>query len=329
MYIQFAFPGAGWYDERETEGGRDMKKRLTVLLMLAVLAVGAVFSARADGQIRVLPIDLSGGAPFKARYMNYPEKYEDPTISVEYHHKILAQRPDGHGYYYFYAIINIADASQLRTAAADPVNFTRGRRMPAVDMARRVNAVFAINGDFCNNAGGDEDNKYCLRQGTVYRDTVTEKLDMLLIDEDGDFHIYKAGPELATLNKEEIDGKKIINAFQFGPALVVDGEPVEDEYILDRAHAPNTSEPDQYAARVCIAQIDTLTYLVVNNWYGLDLASFRDLVMSIAPCKTVYVLDGGNSGQMIYLKSHVNENANNIRTICDIIYFASAYFEDE
>ena len=306
-----------------------MIRKYLALMLAAVLVLFALPAALADGQVRPLPIDLTGGAPFKANYRSNPEGYEDPSISVEYHHMQKGQRPDGRDFYYFYAIVTIADASQLRTAAADPNDFVRGRRAPAQDMARRMNAIFAINGDFCNNAGGDEDNKYCLRQGTVYRDTVTEKLDMLLIDEDGDFHIYKAGPELATLNKEEIDGKKIINAFQFGPALVIDGEPVEDEYILDRAHAPNTSEPDQYAARVCIAQIDTLTYLVVNNWYGLDLASFRDLVMSIAPCKTVYVLDGGNSGQMIYLKSHVNENANNIRTICDIIYFASAYFEDE
>ena len=46
--------------------------------------------------------------------------------------------------------------------------------------------------------------------------------------------------------------------------------------------------------------------------------------MSLAPVKTAYVLDGGNSGQMIYLKAHVNENENNIRTICDIIYFCPA-----
>ena len=304
--------------------GKTMLMLLTVLALLTA-GVPAVYAEEA----RTLPIDLSGGAPFKATYRSNPEVYEDPTIRVEYHHMLTAQRPDGHTYYYFYAIIKIGDASQLRTAAGDPSDFVRERRMPAVDMARRVNAVFAINGDFCSNsAPGDECNKYCLRQGTVYRGTVTENLDMLLIDEDGNFHIYKAGPELADLNKEEIDGKRIINAFQFGPALVIDGEPVDDAYILDPQHSPASAQPEQLAARVCIAQIDELTYLVVNNWYGLDLASFRDLVMSIAPCKTVYVLDGGNSGQMIYLKAHVNENGNNVRTICDIVYFASAYFEE-
>ena len=306
-----------------------MIRKFLALMLAAVLVLFALPAALSDGQVRPLPIDLTGGAPFKANYRSNPEGYEDPSISVEYHHMQKGQRPDGRDFYYFYALVTIADASQLRTAAADPNDFVRGRRAPAQDMARRMNAIFAINGDFCSGAGGDEDSKYCLRQGTVWRDTVCEKLDMLLIDEAGDFHIYKAGPELASLNKTEIDGKKIINAFQFGPALVIDGTPVEDEYILDPAHAPATSQPEQYAARVCIAQIDELTYLVVNNWFGLDLASFRDLVMSLAPVKTAYVLDGGNSGQMIYLKAHVNENENNIRTICDIIYFASAYFDNE
>ena len=168
----------------------------TTLILAAVLAVllAAVSVAGAEGEIRKLPIDLSGGAPYSATYKTNPEIYEDPSISVEYHHMLKGQRPDGHTYYYFYAIITIADASQLRTAAGDPTNFVRDRRMRAVEMAKRVNAVLAVNGDFCNSAGGDENNKYCLRQGTVYRGTVTEKLDMLLIDEDGDFHIYREAP---------------------------------------------------------------------------------------------------------------------------------------
>ena len=37
-----------------------MKKRLTVLLAAMVLMMTAFSAARADGQIRVLPIDLSG-----------------------------------------------------------------------------------------------------------------------------------------------------------------------------------------------------------------------------------------------------------------------------
>ena len=152
---------------------------------------------------------------------------------------------------------------------------------------------------------------------------------MLLIDEDGNFHVYRSGADLAEKNKEEIDGKKIVNAFQFGPALVIDGEPAEDEYILDPAHSPVTAEPEKKAARMCIAQVDELHYFVLTNWFGINLAQLRDLVLSITPCKTLYVMDGGNSAQQIYLKSHVNQSETNGRKITDIIYFASADFVEE
>ena len=173
-------------------------------------------------------------------------------------------------------------------------------------------------------------NRYFFIRG--YRDTVVDFLDMLLIDEDGNFHVYQGGPELATLNKTEIDGKKVINALQFGPALVIDGENVPEDYILDRSHSPWSAEPDNHTARMCIGQIDELSYIVFTCWDGMNLKQLRDLVLSITPVKTLYVLDGGNSAQMIFLKSQINrdDNANgNGRAIQDIIYFASAYFEDK
>ena len=120
-----------------------MIRKFLALMLAAVLVLFALPAALADGQVRPLPIDLTGGAPFKANYRSNPEGYEDPSISVEYHHMQKGQRPDGRDFYYFYAIVTIADASQLRTAAADPNDFVRGRRAPAQDMARRMNAISA------------------------------------------------------------------------------------------------------------------------------------------------------------------------------------------
>ena len=296
-------------------------------LLAAVLALTAFSAAAAEGQVKKLPIDLSGGAPYKPAYNEHKEYYEDPTIRVDYHRMNHIEDGERNEYNitYFYAFVTIADASQLRTASADPKGFNGRNRAPAQKIARRVNAVLALDGDFHNNFTRDEGSKYCLRQGTVYRDTVVDFLDMLLIDEDGDFHVYPAGPELKTLNKEEINGKKIINAFQFGPALVIDGEPVADECVLDPAHAPWSSEPDIKNPRMCIAQIDRLHYFVLTCWHGVNLAQLRDLVLSITPCRTLYVLDGGNSGQLVFQMVQVNlQEGINDRTITDIIYFASA-----
>ena len=335
-----------------------MKKRLTALLMMTILLTAVFSAALADGQIRILPIDMSGGAPFKETYRNnpaffedpdfredlfnndfsrYPNArkvfyYEDPTIRTDLYNTRITHSDEYGKVYCFYAFVTIQSACQLRTASGDPANFVRGIEAPGSTMAKRVNAVLAVNGDFCNTHTKGEGSKYCLRQGTVFRDTVVDYLDMLLIDEDGDFHIYKGGPELAEINKEEIDGKKVINAFQFGPALVIDGEKVADEYILDPAHSPWSANPDDHTARMCIGQIDELNYVVFTCWDGMNLAQLRDLVLSVTPVRTLYVLDGGNSAQMIYLKSQINRDDNengNGRAIQDIIYFASAYFLDE
>ena len=130
---------------------------------------------------------------------------------------------------------------------------------------------------------------------------------------------------------EEIDGKKIVNAFQFGPALVVDGEPVDDAYIMDRGHSPASAEPDINNPRMCIAQIDDLHYFVLTCWWhGMNVAQLRDLVLSITPCKTLYVLDGGNSSQIVYLGTQVNMvPGQNDRTISDTICFLSALPDEE
>ncbi len=311
-------------------------RKITAAAAAAALMLAG--SAAADGA-KTIPTDLMdgknrvAGAPYKETLKTNPEVYEDPTIRVEWHR---VNHKDENGVYneynttYFYALISIKDASQIRTAPADEKGFYGRTRAEGKRIAKWYNAVLAINGDFYSYYMPGDGNKYCLRQGTVYRDTVAEKLDMLLIDEDGDFHIYKAGPELAELNKKEVDGKKVINAFQFGPALVIDGEPVPDEIILDRNHAPSASDPDRPGnMRMCIAQVDTLQYLVLASWEGLTLANLRDLVLSITPVKTLYVLDGGNSSQIIYLGSQVNiRKGENDRTISDIIYFASANFPD-
>lgn len=313
-----------------------MKKRIYTWIRRGISAAAAALLCAGAGaalgeETYTLPIDLSGGMKYDAGASWKKDRncYEDPTIRAEFHefreNMVNPQDNGTHGVYYCYVDVKIKHPSQLRTASGDQANFTRGIMKRTLDIAKRVQAVVAVDGDFCNSYYGQEGNKYCLRQGVVYRDTVVDYLDMLLIDEDGNFHIRQGGPELAEMNKEEIDGKKVINAFQFGPALVIDGEPVPDEYVLDEKHSPLTAQPQNWAARIAIAQIEPLHYLVFSNWYGLNLAQVRDLVMSIAPCKTVYVLDGGNSGQVVFQKHQVNQNEVNDRTIYDIIYFASAY----
>ena len=296
-----------------------MKKYLICLLCILFCLSSA---AEAAG-FRPLPIDQTGGAKVNATFNKDVMVYEDPTIRVERFHVIMSQWTTS----FTYAFITIKDPSQLRTASADGT-FTSGAKVPVQTIARRLNAVIAINGDFCTAFSGNKKDNYVLRQGVVYQDTVEPSLDMLLIDEDGDFHIITRNEDMEHANRTEIDGKKIINAFQFGPALVIDGEPVSDEELLDKTHSPSNSRPQGNEQRMCIAQIGPLQYMVLSTVRS-HLVKMRDLVMSLADVKTAYILDGGESSQMVFLGTLINKQTYKPRPITDIIYFASAWFEDE
>lgn len=305
-----------------------MKHKLAVMIV-SLMATISICISKADVAINPLPIDLSGGAPLTQKYSKDLEVYEDPSIRVE---RYRVQSKEW-GCTYYYAVITIRDPSQLRTAPADHKSFISTTRLPVTRIAKRVNAVLAINGDYTGAFSGQRSNSFVLRQGTVYRDTVEPNLDLLLIDEDGDFHVVTPDQrDLAAMDKTQIGGKRVVNAFQFGPALVIDGEKVPDEVLLDYGRNPYYSQPDHRAQRLCIAQIGPLQYMVVcNAHYGTDLVTFRDLVLSIAPCQTVYTLDGGGSTQMVFLGTKINNvqtGEQEIRNITDIVYFCSAWFTD-
>ena len=311
-------------------------KRLFPFLAALVLVFAAVtayagsadilISEESGGVFRPLPISLDGGyklPPYKYGGNN-TEVYEDPTIRVERH----TVPSEEWTCTYYYAIIDIRDPSQIRTASADEFNpFRSGTTKVARAIAKLKNAVFAVNGDYCGTFAGNKSTNYILRQGTVYSESVEPSLDMLLIDEEGDFHILTAEEDLAAVDKTQIDGKRVINAFQFGPALVIDGEAVPDEIVMNPDRSPTYAHPGAGEIRLCIAQIDKLKYMVVScaRW-GQELNRFRDMVLSIAPVKTAYTLDGGLSASLIFLNNKFNNvQAGSERPIKDIIYFASAW----
>ena len=301
-----------------------MKRRIALVILSAmILAAGC---AGADGG--KLPIDLSPGAAYTGSYVSGDEQvYEDPTIRVERHR--FESSGKEFGCWVYYAIVTIADASQLRTYPANGKDFCKTTKSSSVMMAKRVRAVLAINGDYPATFTGNAAVSYVLRQGQVYRDTVADGLDILLIDEDGDFHVLTRDEDLAGIDKTEVNGKKVINAFRFGPALVIDGEPVDDALLLDRDHSPMYAEPDDLNQRMIICQLDTLKYMVVcvAHW-GATLPTMRDIALYIAPeCRVAYVLDGGESTQMVFLGSIINNTGGSNaspRDLADIIYFASA-----
>lgn len=307
---------------------------LALVLLVPCAAVGEsaeegvlieeVLAYPSDLISRPLPIDFSGGyAPVASGYEG-DYFYQDPTIQVSITYKETKEYIEGYkgrNMGYWVVDVKIGDASQLRTAAAE--SFTTETTLPVSDIANRVNAVVAINGDYFarHNEG------FAIRQGTLIRDKLKGNRDVLLIDEDGDFHVYHL-PEKGTLS-ETVNGKQVINAFYFGPVLVENGEVP--------AKLPNFTflKPDKYYARLALCQVDNLHYKIIlttmeqDYTLGIRLKDFAKLCQAEG-AKIAYNLDGGLSTTLFFNNKRINEqNKVNFRSIPDIVYFASAWNGEE
>ena len=267
-----------------------------------------------------LPIDFSGGLPPQEQFYLDANTYRDPTIEVTITQKDVSDYI--HGYrgrdaQAWIVDIRIGDASQLRTAAAESFETTTTRHVDVI--ADRLNAVVAFNGDYVNR----QDRGYVFRQGVFYKDKLQGKQDVLLIDEDGDFHPVHL-PKKGELS-DTVDGKKVINAFCFGPILVEDGE------IVEKFRDFGFLRPEKNYARLALCQVGPLHYKVIlttteqSYTLGLQLKDFQQL------CKDegaliAYNLDGGDSTTLYFHGERVNNQYRvNYREVPDILYFASAW----
>lgn len=300
-----------------------MKSVLCFLLCL-VLTFSTIPLGIAELISRSLPIDFSGGLAPQAAMFDGEFSYIDPTIQVKITYKETNEyisNPKNRIMGYWVADIKIGHASQLRTAAAE--SFNTSTSLPVNDIAERVNAVVAVNGDYFPRLKDG----FAIRQGTLIRDKLRGQRDVLLIDEEGDFHVRHL-PKKGELT-DTIDGKKVINSFYFGPILVENGEAVnklpEFQYL----------EPSKYYARLALCQVDHLHYKLIlttmlnGSTLGIRLPEFAKLCEKEG-AKIAYNLDGGLSTSLYFNHKRLNEqNRVNFRTITDIVYFASTWNGEE
>ena len=289
-------------------------------LLLACLT--ALSPLGASGEIVELPIDFTPGMPLSETYEIGKMEYEDPSIRVERSYAPISVTYKGEGLTcnYYVVRVKIANATQLRTVAAD--SFKSSMKDFVVDIISGMNAVLAINGDYYSDHPG----AFLLRQGVLYRNSVLPDQDVLLIDEAGDLHAILAEENPGQMDLTQVDGKKVINGFNFGPCIVRDGQRMDDSATY--AKSPNNSKPWEPAQRICIGQTGELEYIIVACAFGIPLDQFADLVMSMGDVQTAYMLDGGNSVQVVFLGTKINNTSSAGRVVPDCIYFASAYQAD-
>lgn len=250
--------------------------------------------------------------------------YVDPTISV----RIETTR--AYKTHVVLCWIQIADASQMREQVAGKT-LVSDTAANADKIASRVNAVVAVNTDYYMHRTG---HGYVVRNGELVGtnkkkfDEPRADIDVLIIDDEGDFHIVRSN-ENAILDKdvtrirEEIAQYEghIMQALNFGPGLVINGEMNTNFQFRECA-------PDKRAQRLAIAQVDKLSYLIVvthgpdnSGSTGLTMKEFAQLLSDLG-VQNAYNLDGGSSSTLVLNNKKINSRISP-RPVGDILYFST------
>lgn len=236
--------------------------------------------------------------------------YYDPTILAITWQEVID------GAVYTMSEVKIADDSQFRRFLSDG-KYGSGSKYLTSEMAKSVNAVVAVNGDY-----------YAMRQfGTiVYNSQMMRmeglRMDCCFIDGNGDMHFVERGEITSEAEMEKyLEERAVRFSLAFGPILVEDGKTVKikNPYCEGEIYAANP--------RAALCQKDSLHYLMVlvsgpPEYDRLpSLARFAQRIQEMGVDKA-YNLDGGRSAILVMNDEQVNYVYE--RRISDIVYFATA-----
>lgn len=283
-----------------------MRKWMMLLMCSLLLLLG---SALAEEPSYELPLDID--------FANYPA---DPAGFTEdaYHDESLDVRLETgslRGVQYHVAYFQVKSPTQLRTAIAGRPNESVAA-LPS-QMGKAKNAVLILNGEYYIQRTKDI---FIYRQGKMFRDQPDPVKDVLLIDDAGDFHIYTSRDKASEIQAFQDEGGVIVNAFSFGPALMVDGERIpyrEDYYFY----------PYERTGRSAVGQVGPLSYAFIYCPQATQ-KEIGDIAEALS-LQQAYNLDGGNSSVMIFNGKYVGgKKRNTEREQSDILYVVSAVAPD-
>lgn len=248
--------------------------------------------------------------------------YTDHNLHIEVKEEVvkthhLKRKEELRDTHVYSAHIYLRDLSHLRTAFAEDA-YGEHITEKTSTIARRNNAIFAINGD----TYGAQSEGYVLRNGQIFRDRRRPGCEDLAIYRDGSFEIYSEDD----YTLKQIADKGAYQVFSFGPGLVKNGERMVEEGDEVAIFSDKGNE------RVSIGIISPLHYVVAvcdgrtKESYGMQLYEMADYMIGLG-AKTAYNLDGGGSSSFffndkIYNKPTEDGYAIKERGISDIVYFA-------
>lgn len=214
----------------------------------------------------------------------------------------------------YVADIRIDSPEYLKCALAKDT-YGRNIREKTSDMAQRVNAVVAVNGDYY----GARECGFVVRNGVLYRAAPDVDLDALVIYDDGRFE---------TINQRGNRADSLVTSgarhvFTFGPGLVSDGEVTVSR--TDEVEQSMRSNP-----RSAIGRIGDGHYVMLvsdGRWdtsEGLSLFELASFMQALG-VTDAYNLDGGGSSAMYFKGELVNRPTSDgkklsERSVSDIVY---------
>lgn len=316
-------------DEEEEDDDSDLEEGLLRLFLSTARAEeeDLIIEESEDGPfgevIYELPVDFSvAPAPNPDGYTE--DGYEDETI------RVTMEDREEDGVIWHLAFVQIASPTQLRTATAVPGKLTSNKVATVSAMAKYNHAIVALNGD--NFVDKPEKTTFEYRMGEKVRNKGNRTKDVLIIDRNGDFHFVLADSsrsrdEHTSRTRKAAEEWGMVQAFTFGPALVIDGEvqKVDSEY----GYNPNGKEP-----RAAIGQTGKLSYVLAiaegrGESSGVTQQQLADYLGQLG-CTQAFNLDGGNSAEMVFgEKTYKGMPGGAERPLSDIIYFATAVPEQK
>ena len=209
--------------------------------------------------------------------------------------------------------VSLKDTSLLKTAFAKS-SYGKNVTEKTSTIADSVGAILAINGDYY----GVQETGYVLKNGIIYRNTATNKED-LVIYKDGSFKIINE----SDVTLEELLEDGAYNVLSFGPALVQNSKvSVTENEEVGKAMASNP--------RTAIGILSNGDYVFVvsdgrtSESAGLSLYELAEFMQQLG-CVTAYNLDGGGSSTMYFNGNVINNPTTNgsrigERSVSDIVY---------
>ncbi|MBO2516654.1 MAG: hypothetical protein CW338_05145 [Clostridiales bacterium] len=294
----------------------------TFLCILTVLCLLPAFSLAEEAQDPfALPLDMDYDPP-KARGEFTATTYHDESLDV-----VIEEIRYGRNTYHL-AHITVASPTQLRTVEVGKPNQDAEEKPSLV--GRKKNAVLMINGEFYTQRTKDA---FIYRQGVMYQNNPDPQKDILIIDSNGDFHVFLGADQESAIHDFIENGGDIVNAFSFGPAFAADGMTLPFDEERDNFY------PNLFTQRTMICQEETRedgrkSYCFIYA----DKATHEDLHSFVAHVNEsneygfrficAYNLDGGKSSILLFNKKVIGDHSDNKeRPVKDMIYVATAVSE--